>query len=102
MSGLEIDAGDQNLAQVSKWAWRAIQMANETPYLFRYGRMLCRVEQDETGTCILQQLTQDRLRYELARVAKWYKTTKTGDTAAKPPGDVVTDMLATPNAPLPK
>jgi hypothetical protein len=97
----QINAGNQNLAQVTEEAWAAIREANKSPYLFRYGELLCRLERDN-GTCSTKPLTNPRLRHELARVATWFRRTRNGKQEAKPPNDVVTDMLATPNAPLPK
>ena len=97
---LEINAGNQNLAQVTSNAWHAIRKANESPYLFRFGDMLCRLERDN-GACIPKLLTQDRLRHELARSAQWYRWKGDKCQPAKPPMDVVKDMLATPNPPLP-
>jgi len=97
----EINAGNQNLAQVTEEAWAAICEANKSPYLFRYGDILCRLERDN-GTCSTKPLTNPRLRYELARVATWVKWANNSLREAKPPNDVVTDMLATPNPPLPR
>ncbi len=58
-----------------------------------------RLEWDDDENLAARELTQDRLRHELARVANWVS----GKDAepAKPPLDVVRDMLATPNPPLP-
>ncbi len=97
----EINAGNQNLAQVTKEAWAAICEANKSPYLFRYGDILCRLERDN-GACSTKPLTNPRLRHELARVATWVKWVNNSLRGAKPPNDVVTDMLATPNPPLPR
>ena len=65
MSLTMIDVSNQDLVHQSNLGWQAIMQANNPPYLFRYGRMLCRIEHDEKGSCTLQQLTHERLRYEL-------------------------------------
>ncbi len=54
---------------------------------------------------MVRELTQDRMRHELARAATWYVVKKakneTIQVEARPPMDVVRDVLATPNQPLP-
>ncbi|OYD80113.1 ATPase, partial (plasmid) [Azospirillum brasilense] len=48
------------------------------------------------------QLTESRLRHELARVAAWYKVNKKGEEVpAHPPLPVVQDILARPDLDLP-
>ena len=58
----------------------------------------------DRGYPIIREVTLDRMRYRLARVAFWYKTgrpPKSRETPANPPLDVVRDILATPDLPLP-
>ena len=69
----EINAGDQNLPRVTNQAWSAIEKANHPPYLFRYGDVPCRLEHNDTGVLVVRQLTQDRLRYEVAGAAVWFR-----------------------------
>jgi len=97
----EINAGEQNLPRVTNQAWSAIEKANHPPYLFRYGGVPCRLEHNDNGVLVVRQLTQDRLRYEVARVAEWFKWTDGKKKPAKPLMDVVKNMLATPDPPLP-
>jgi len=97
-----IDAADNKLSRVSKKAWEAIKAANEPPRLFSYGDVPSRLERNDNGALVVRQLTQDRLRYETARAAEWYVVgDKGGEKPAKPPMDVIRDMLAAPNPPLP-
>ncbi len=97
----EINAGEQNLPRVTNQAWSAIEKANHPPYLFRYGGVPCRLEHNDNGVLVVRQLTQDRLRYEVARVAEWFKWTDGKKKPAKLPMDVIKNMLATPDPPLP-
>lgn len=101
--GLVIDAGNHDLAEVSAQAWGAIQQMNRPERLFRSGGIPVRVENDEDSPApTAQTLTEDRLTYELARSATWFKTNRVGDrVAAAPPRAVVKDMLAAPVYPLP-
>ena len=96
-----INAGIQDLLIVTRHAWDALCRANDPPWLFRFGGLLIRIDKDETGTPVVKELTADRLRHEIARHAKWFKETNLGEIDAKPPMDVVRDMLATANPPLP-
>lgn len=101
----EIDAGNQDLPVVTAEAWDALLRANETPLLFRYGGLPTRIEQDDEGTPVPRALTDDRLRHELARAARWVRWVRREGgfewRPAFPPMAVVRDMLAKSNVPLP-
>ncbi|MCE5322404.1 hypothetical protein LLG46_03695 [bacterium] len=96
---LTIYADCQDLRSVTAVCWRAIIYANNPPKYFRYIGLPSRLEKDDDGTLVPRELTPDRLRHELARVANW--VSGEDEEAAKPPIDVVRDVLATPNPPLP-
>ncbi len=101
----KIDAGNGDLAQVTGEAWAALRKANEPPCLFRYGAVPGRIESDDDGAPLVRVLDQNRMRHRLARVASWYVIVKKGkeevEKAVHPPMDVVRDVLATPDPPLP-
>jgi len=99
---LPLDAGDHDLPRISGRSWDALIAANTPPRLFRYGGTLVRLEPDQRGVPLLTSLTEHRLRFELARAARWFKETKNaGLVPALPPVDVVRDLLAAPAPPLP-
>ncbi len=102
----EINAGIQDLTIISPLAWDALKQANNPPHLFRYGNTLSRIESDDYDRPILRELTASKLRHELAWSADWFveSADKQGHLTrkdARPPAEVVQDMLAHPNAPLP-
>ena len=101
----EIDAGNQDLPTVTAEAWDALLRANDPPLLFRYGGLPTRIEQDDEETPVSRALTDDRLRHELARSARWVRwVRREGEfqrRPAFPPMVVVRDMLAKSNVPLP-
>ena len=97
----EINANNQDLADITDHAWVAIKKENKSPRYFRYGGYLCRLELDDEGHLQIGLLTETRLRYVLARIIFWYTEDKYGKHPAKPPMDVVRNLLATPNPPLP-
>ena len=94
-----IRADCQDLRSVTAQCWEAIARANNPPRYFRYIGIPSRLEKDDDGMLAPRELTPDRLRHELARVANWVHGEQ--DEPAKPPVDVVRDVLATPNPQLP-
>lgn len=102
-----INAGTLDLPTIAEEAWAALLEANAPPILFRYGGLPARIESGDDGGPVIRVMTQDRLRYVLARVAEWYtlRRAKNGEEMirrpALPPVHVVRDMLARPDPPLP-
>ncbi len=97
-----INAKNQDLAEITNQAWAAIEESNNPPELFRHGGTLSRLERDEGNLPILRELTTDRMRRELAENVDWYIFDRNGEERpAKPPIDVVKNLLATPNPTLP-
>jgi hypothetical protein len=97
----QLNAGDQDLARITSEAWSVIENANQPPYLFVYGDVPCRLEHNDKSVLTVRQLDPVRLRHEVAKVAQWFRRDAKGNhNPAKPPMDVVKDMLAVPNPPL--
>jgi hypothetical protein len=100
-----IDAGCQNLALVTELCWSAIEQGNTPEKYFRFGDVPCRLERDDRDLLMARTLTAERLRHELAELAAWQSwTKKAGWKPAKPPLDVMKNILATPSdrIPLPR
>src|SRR5512139_3392447 len=68
-----IYADTPDLPTITSLCWEAIVAANDPPRFFRHGGVLCRLEQDEMNRPVPIDLTRDRMRYELARIANWRK-----------------------------
>jgi hypothetical protein len=104
-----IDADVENLRIVTRQAWNALKQANgAAPSFFRFGGLPARLERDDDGNLVPTELGADRMRHVLARVANWYVDREAGlenvgmiRKVVKPPTDVVRDVLATPEPPLP-
>jgi hypothetical protein len=96
-----IDAGRGDLAAVTADAWEALRRANDPPALFRYGGLPARIEADDEGAPLVRALTPARMRHRLARCAYWFAVKKRTERQVYPPAGVVTDVLATPDPPLP-
>jgi len=105
----EIDAGIQALPIVTTATWDALKAANNPPYLFQHAETISRLERSEGGQLGVATLDEHGLRHEAARAANWYQVKKDRDTGlfsrkdARPPLDVMRDLLATPaeKRPLP-
>ncbi len=97
-----IDTSDRSLRRISAKAWRALVGANAPVRYVRFGGVLCRIERDDQGETIAQPLSNDRLRYALARVANWGRVTPDGAFEPDlPPMHLVRDLRAAPDPPLP-
>ncbi|MBW8003781.1 MAG: hypothetical protein FVQ80_17575 [Planctomycetes bacterium] len=91
-------AEDNQLPVISEKAWDALNGANKSFHFFVFLRRLVRMVDDGT----VEELTNYRLRFELARAAYWFEyNRKDEEIPAKPPLDVVKDMIASSEYPLP-
>ena len=106
-SGLpEIVANERQLRDITADAMQAVIAANSPPFIFQHGKVLSRLKIDQdTSRPILEVLTEDSMCGILARTANWYKrrTSKTKESLhdAPPPREVVRDVLALPDWPVP-
>ncbi len=96
----EIDTSNGDLKTLSGLAWSALEARNTPPFLFRHSNQLSRLARSDDDRLVPQPLTATRLRHELARSADWYHGHRRTGLMA-PPKDVVDDMLAAAQPPLP-
>jgi putative DNA primase/helicase len=92
----EVDAGIGDLAEASGEAQGALQRANQPARYFSHGGELVRIEHDDDGRPFTRPLGVNHLRHHLARAAHYFKDTQAGRVNARPPQDVVQDLLASP------
>jgi 5S rRNA maturation endonuclease (ribonuclease M5) len=103
----EIDIRVKDLKSLTQQTWDAICAANKPPTIFRYGGFATRIERSDEGVLILRDLNADRMKHLIARVAQCgnriedSKTREVYFIPAFPPNEVVRDILATPDKPLP-
>ena len=98
----EINVSLGDLPTLTKEAWDALRQRNNPLFLFNYGDAPHRLEDDDAGQKNLKLLKIDGLRHEVARAADWIMVApKVGIVPTFPPVDVIKDMLATPDMPLP-
>lgn len=97
-----IRADDGDLARVAGRAWSAVYAANDPPWLFLYGGHPTWIESDDSGNPQPVPMTENRLRFALARLGAWVKQTPAGELVpAHPPLATVKDILAMPDPELP-
>lgn len=97
----QIFCHDMDLASLTPRAWEVLQRRNDPPSMFRYGRSLVRVESDDKGRPIAVNLGEWALRNELSRGAIWKVTTTASTKIIVPPRDLLRDLLADRQKPLP-
>ncbi len=94
------DEGD--LSRAGNKAWSLILASNRKPWLFRTGGLLSWVVPDDRGQLIATPVTDERLRYMLARLGVWQKLNRNSELVpAPPPTGLVKSLLATPDPALP-
>ena len=94
------DEGD--LSSAGNRAWSLILASNREPWLFRTGGLLSWVVPDDRGQLVAAPVTDERLRYMLARLAVWQKINRNSELVpAPPPTGLVKSLLATPDPALP-
>lgn len=93
-----IDIGiSLDLPRLTAMAWNALKLRNSGPHLFIRSGIPVRLEKDEQGRAMLAELTPDRMRYEIGLAADWFDN----GIECLPLMEVVKNMLATPEMPLP-
>ena len=97
---VEIVINDRPLPDVTDGAFQELVLTNEPPDIFvRHGRLV-RVRSDEKHRPFVEDLSENRLRHHLARVAEFVRETANGKrTPVHPPLAVVGDVLALPSWP---
>ena len=75
-------------------AIKALETANQPPFLFRRSGSLARISLDEKDHPRIETITDIQLRGILARRAYFLKETEKGLVATAPPMDLVKDILA--------
>ncbi len=93
-----IDVGCDHLPTLNSLSWEAVKQGNDPPVLFRYGNTVVRVARADNGGIWLQIVTPEIMRHHLSNWAHWHKYQV---KLAKPPLDVIKDVLATADVPLP-
>jgi hypothetical protein len=97
-----IDVSETDTRKLAKRAWNAVAERNaKDPVLFRLSNELVRLERNCGEAPQTGQLTKEKLRYQLRRMANFFRINKGEAVLQDPPARLIEDMLAEPDAPLP-
>lgn len=95
-------ADDGDLKRATRMAWDLLCASNASPWLFLVGGHPNWVVPDDDGRPVPVAMRDERLRYMLARIARWCRINAKGEAIPMPPPtDVVKNLLATPDPALP-
>ncbi len=89
-----IVVSDRHLHDIAADGWLALQRANVPVRSFVHGLDVAEVVRDAGGRCSIKHMGVAALRGRLDRCADWQREAKGGLAPARPPKDVVEDMLA--------
>jgi putative DNA primase/helicase len=98
-----IRADDGDLARVSDKCWNVLVESNDPPWLFRCAGQPVWIERDKEQRPIPVQITENRMRHALARLATWIRKSPRSDdpVPAHPPIASIKDVLAKPDPDIP-
>jgi putative DNA primase/helicase len=97
-----IDISESDTRKLAKRAWNAVAERNvKDPMLFRFGNELVRIERNCSEASLTSQLTKEKLRYQLRRMANFFRVHSGEAVLQDPPARLIEDMLAEPEPPLP-
>ncbi len=97
----EIILNNLHLHEQAELAWTALCARNDPPEFFQHGSEVAQVVDAGDGP-VISHLSTAGLKGHVDRSAAWLRRTKDGDLiAARPPTDVIEDMLAM-EKPLPR
>jgi hypothetical protein len=108
-SRIHLNAADPDLQRITAAAWDAIVLHNRPAHLFRFAGQLVRVETGDDARPTLRVIDVDMLRDEASQAAIWEIERKreikghhvSFKEPVKPPMDVVRNMRAVADIPLP-
>jgi len=96
-----IDVGVRDLNRLTRQAWQALANANNPPRLFVRGGSCVRIESRPDGAVVVAELTRDRMQHALVHHVSFVRTRKGEQVPEFPPRELLANMLATDNPPLP-
>ncbi|MDA1129149.1 MAG: hypothetical protein O2913_10685 [Chloroflexi bacterium] len=96
-----IGISNRFMREISAEAWQVIESSNQPPRLFQRGHLLVDMSRDDKGQPEIRTLDRAAFLGILDRRADFMSETKDGPKPARPPKDVVADMMSAKDIPLP-
>ena len=102
VSGLpEIVVTDRHMRDIASDSWEVLVAVNDPPFVFQRGHLISDIILDDKGQPMLRAYSRVILKGLLGRIANFMRMGETGKKPARPPSDVVADMLEEKDLPLP-
>jgi hypothetical protein len=92
---------DRHLRDIVADSWIALQQANDPPAIFQRGHLMVDVILDDKGQPAIRTLDKAAFKGYLDRLTDFVSISDDGEKPARPPADVVADMMAARELPLP-
>ena len=96
-----IVVSNRHLRNIADEAWEILVASNSPPCVFQRGHLLVQIIRDDKGRPVIRALDKAAFTGILDRVADFMKVTADGLVPARPPTDVVADMMAARELPMP-
>jgi hypothetical protein len=97
----QIVVNERHLRNIADDSWRALQQANDPPVIFQRGHLPVDIILDDRGQPVMRTLDKSAFKGLLDRRADYVSVGDDGVKPARPPTDVVADMMAAKELPLP-
>ena len=96
-----INAKNPDLNSITRLTWEAIGKVNDPPQLFWGENAIVYVNVVPEGLATCMDVDTNLLRWWLTKNIKFVEQTKNGEQAARPPADLLQNLIATPTPALP-
>ena len=97
----QIRVDNRHMREISEDAWSVLVGANDPPEVFQRGRLMMDIILDDNGDPRLRTLRKPAVKGRLDRIADFVRVEDGALQPARPPADVVTDMMVAKILPLP-
>lgn len=97
----EIMVTERHMRDIVADAWRVVDEVNDPVWLFQRGRLMTDIVFDDSGSPVVRPMNAKMVKGLLDRTANFVKEDNEGKHPARPPQDVVGDMMSSAEFPLP-
>jgi putative DNA primase/helicase len=97
----QVQVNDKQMRDIAAEAWAVLTHANEPPSIFQWGHLLVDIINDDNGQPLIRPLKKAAVKGTLARMMDFVARSESGIKPARPPSDVVDDMMSAKEIPLP-
>ncbi len=97
-----VDVTCHDLAVPTRAVWGYIGTLNDPPAIFSFGGLPSRIERNDKSEPVIKLVGLPEMRWQLAEWLRFVRRSeRNGETDCPPPMDIVGNVLATPDKPLP-